>query len=244
MNSRTLSVCFVSAVVLILVRMAGGQAYPTVGTIDVGYGVPGTSDADTDSHGSPFMLTGGGDFLGDENGNLISIGTGLTESPSNTIFTLDVQSTRLGAVVGTRSYGDVTQYIFVNSPVIYTLSGALNFTSPGVDFSTDLHSADTTFSEQYDLSNANAAPGGTVTIGPLSGELAAGDSVQWDWSLQNIADAVADNGSAVSGNMELSFTVVPEPTIFAGLLCGMLLIRRRCLRQNSIGTPLHCLEIP
>ena len=229
MNFRTLRVCFVSAVVLIFVRMASGQAEPTVGTISVGYGVPGTGDADTDSHQDPFMTTGGGDFLGDQNGNSINIGTGLTESPSTTNLTLDVQSARLGAVVGTRSYGDITQYISVSSPVTYTLSGTLNFTSPGLNFSTDLHSADTTFSQQFDLSNVNAGPGGTVTIGPVSGELAPGDSVQWDWSLQNIADAVADSGSTVSGNMELSFSAVPEPTIACGLPCAMLLIRRRAI---------------
>jgi hypothetical protein len=156
----------------------------------------------------------------------------LNQSPSISDWAIQFDLNRVGAT-GTYSKAIGTQDIsafFATDPLMYSFNGNFSFTSPGVNFSTELFRIGQSaplFSEQYDVSNASGGPGGSLIFGPVSGELLSGQSIEWDWSVEISPDAVADSGAFFTGNLDLTFTSVPEPAISSGLLCGLFLLRRR-----------------
>lgn len=179
-----------------------------------------------------YQHRGNGQFIGDGVGTSANAGFDFIESPTNSGYEVLLDLNRVGAS-GTFSKAFGTQDItamFATAPVMYTFHGNINFTSPGVNFSTELFQIGQStplLSEQYDMSNLSGGLGGSLDFGPLSGELLPGEAIEWDWSAEISPDAVADGGASLRANLDMTFNSLPEPTIACGLLFGLLLIPRR-----------------
>jgi hypothetical protein len=221
MKSHVLGVCAALLTVFVFAQQTRCQTSPGAGEGDIIYSGIYPGGPGYDSQQSPFLPS---DQVGDGMGDY----TIATYDLSALHFDIGFSQGRLGAQDrGSTARG--YQFFQIIDPVLYTLSGNFSYsTTSGVSILTGLSIPGASLvSVEYLASNETGGPAGTVPIGPVSGELPAGSTIQFNWYTNLTADVQPDDGATMTGNISLTFTAVPEPTFAGSTLATIALLARR-----------------